>query len=311
MNPVSNILVIVDPTAAGHPAVEKAALLAKKFKSRLELFLCDTRASQQARATAGIAEGSIRPPYNAKALLESLAQPLRDRDIDVATETDCVDPLYEGLIARIRRSTADLVVKDTHHHSILQRTVLSNTDWHLIRSSPVPLLLVKPTAWSDRPRIIAAIDPGHTHDRGCMLDRDVLEHAAALAERVNGELCVLNAFIPDVVIVAATAGDPPLVTTVSTQQIELEQRAKREEIGCLAREFGASAGNVYVEIGSPIEVLPRMAEQLHADMVVMGALSRRSWRRSIIGSTAEMVLERLPCDALIVKPPDFASLLPF
>jgi universal stress protein E len=54
-----------------------------------------------------------------------------------------------------------------------------------------------------------------------------------------------------------------------------------------------------------------MAQTLGADTMVMGALSRRAWRRFIIGSTAESVLERLPCDAMIIKPPDFAALLPF
>ena len=309
MNRVNNILVIVDPTAQTHPSVEKAALLAKKWQSRIELFVCDTRASQEARATTGIAEGEIRPPFCAKALLESLAQPLRDEGIDVATETDCVDPLYEGLLARIRRSTAELVVKDTHHHSILHRTLLSNTDWELIRSSPVPLLLVKSTVWAGRPRIVATVDPGHSHDRGCMLDRDVLEHAAAFAERLQGELHVLNAFIPRSVALAATVSDSAIVTTVSTEQIELELRGRRDEICALALEFGVAAANVHVEIGSALDILPRMTEMLHADLILLGALSRRAWRRLIIGSTAESVLERLSCDAMIIKPPDFAGLL--
>ena len=310
MDPVQNILAIVDPTATRHPAVDKSAVLAEKLHARLELFICDTRASQEARRTAGIAEAEIRQPFSAKALLEELAEPLRDQDIDVATETDCVDPLHEGLIARIRRSTADLVVKDTHHHTPLQRTLLSNTDWELIRSAPVPLLLTKARTWSKRPRIVAAVDPGHSHDRGCMLDRYVLEKAAALTERLGGELHVLNAFIPRAVIAAVTAGSPPMVTTVSTEELELEQRAKRIEISALAQEFGVPAANVHVELGSALDVLPKMTETLGADVIVMGALSRRAWRRFIIGSTAESVLERLPCDAMVVKPPDFSSLLP-
>jgi nucleotide-binding universal stress UspA family protein len=34
-------------------------------------------------------------------------------------------------------------------------------------------------------------------------------------------------------------------------------------------------------------------------------------RRVFIGSTAERVLEYLPCDVLVVKSPDFAASLPF
>ena len=37
-------------------------------------------------------------------------------------------------------------------------------------------------------------------------------------------------------------------------------------------------------------------------LVVMGALARWSLKRAVIGSTAERVLDSLPCDVLIVRP---------
>ncbi len=54
-----------------------------------------------------------------------------------------------------------------------------------------------------------------------------------------------------------------------------------------------------------------MAAECHADIVVMGAIARSALKRVFIGSTAERVLETLPCDVLVVKPPDFAKNLPF
>ena len=59
------------------------------------------------------------------------------------------------------------------------------------------------------------------------------------------------------------------------------------------------------------EVLPRMAEGLGADVVVMGAVSRSRVRELFVGSTAERVLDRVGCDVLVVKPGDFAEQLPF
>jgi len=41
------------------------------------------------------------------------------------------------------------------------------------------------------------------------------------------------------------------------------------------------------------------------DVMVMGAVSRRGLDRIFLGSTAERVLDRLPCDLLIVKPEGF------
>jgi universal stress protein E len=39
----------------------------------------------------------------------------------------------------------------------------------------------------------------------------------------------------------------------------------------------------------------------------MGAVSRSGLKRVFIGNTAERVLDELPCDVLVVKPPSFKS----
>ena len=50
MNPINSILVIVDPTAEQHAAVGKGALLARQLGARLELYVCETKASRDVRA---------------------------------------------------------------------------------------------------------------------------------------------------------------------------------------------------------------------------------------------------------------------
>jgi universal stress protein E len=311
MNRVCNILVIVDPTATEHPAIEKGALLAAKFNARLELFVCETQASRQARiaAHAGAATGKALVT-NMKALLETLATPLRARGLDVTTETACADPLHVALIDRTKRTTAELVIKDTHHHTLAQRTFLTNTDWQLIRGCPVPLLLVKAKPWAIMPRIVAAIDPGHVNDKPLLLDNCILDQAAAFAKQLGGELHALHTYIPTAIIAGAPAM-PPMVATVSATDLAREEEAKLKAVSAVVSDYGVARPNIHLEVGGPGEVLPRIAKALAADIMAMGAISRTGLKRVFIGSTAEDVLERLPCDALIVKTPDFAELLPF
>jgi universal stress protein E len=45
-----------------------------------------------------------------------------------------------------------------------------------------------------------------------------------------------------------------------------------------------------------------LTDRLRADVVVMGAVSRRGLARVFLGNTAEEVLDRLGCDLLIIKP---------
>jgi universal stress protein E len=42
----------------------------------------------------------------------------------------------------------------------------------------------------------------------------------------------------------------------------------------------------------------------------MGAVSRSGLARLFIGNTAEQVMDALPCDLLVVKPPRFKSRVP-
>jgi universal stress protein E len=312
MNPIHSILVIVDPTADEHPAIAKGALLAEKLGARLELYVCETKASKEARVMAHVRKSSEKPfLLDLKERLEELASPLRKRGLDVATQTQCADPLHLALSERTKRTTADLVIKDTHHHSLAKRTFLTNTDWHLIRTCPVPLLLTKRAAWAPTPRILAAVDPGHANDKPAVLDYRILDYASLLAQRLGGELHALHAYVPLAVATAAALDDSPTTITFSAEDLAFEEQRNRKRLRELVSEYAVSDTNLHVEIGGPVEVLPRAAGAVHADIVAMGVISRSGVQRAFIGSTAEDVLEQLPCDALIVKPPDFTEMLPF
>lgn len=311
MDRICNVLVIVDPTASEHPAIARGALLARMFDARLELFACETKASRATRLAAHVRKNAQKPLLvDLKGMLETLAAPLRAEGVDVATETEVGDPLDVALLDRTRRTSAGLVIKDTHHHTLAQRTFLTNTDWQLIRGCPVPLLLVKPGPWASAPKVVAAVDPGHANDKPAVLDHRILQHAAAFSRALKGELHVVHAYIP-AAILATAATAPPIAMTVSAAELAREEESKRKEIAALVSDYGVRSGNVHVSTGGPAAVLPRAAQAIGADIMVLGAISRSGLKRIFIGSTAEDVLEDLPCDALIVKPPDFASMLPF
>ena len=302
MAAIRNILVIVDPTAAEHPSLLKAQQLALAAQARLELFICDTRASREERL---LAQRAVDPKrlldVNLKPMLEHLARPLRDRGLDVTTECGFSENLADGLTDCIRRAKADLVIKDTHHHSLLQRTLITNTDWHLIRSVEKPLLLAKQKPWSSNMRVVAAVDPGHVNDKSAALDEAILEWSRRIADQQHGELHAVHAYVP--LTIAATAGAvvAPMASTLTPEAMEFEDHEKRQELRALTVAYGVPENRLHLELGVASDLLPRKAEQLGADLVVMGAIARHGLKRLFVGSTAERVLEKMPCDVLVVK----------
>lgn len=310
MNPIQNILVIVDPTAQQQPALAKGAILARQLKARLDLFVCDTKAARDQRLGRHL---RLSPQASAQEKLvpwlESLAEPLRSQGVEVTTEVVSADPLHAALMERVKHTCAELVIKDTHHHSVAQRTFLTNTDWELIRGCPVPLLLVKPGAWSSAHRIGAALDPGHMDDKPRLLDRCILQEAARFAAALGGEVHPIHAYIPAAMVATATMSVPPIVIDIPAEALEEERQSKLKELTALTSDYRLPEKNIHLETGGVVEVLCRLTRECGIDIMAMGALSRRGLKRILIGSTAEDVLEQLPCDLLVVKTPNFAELV--
>ena len=85
---------------------------------------------------------------------------------------------------------------------------------------------------------------------------------------------------------------------------EIDQRIKkehREALEALAAANGVGAGHIHQLPGRTHEILPTFVRANGIDLVVMGALARWGIKRMVIGSTAERVLDHLPCDVLIVR----------
>jgi universal stress protein E len=209
-------------------------------------------------------------------------------------------PLRE-VAAHLQHTTADLIVKETRHHPYARRTVFSNADWELISGLSAPLLLTKSKGWSAVPNVLAAINPGSKNEKAAQLDHCILDRAAQVAHRLGGELHVVHAYPCKVPVVAPIMAGPMLTATISPEALAAEHAARFKTLTRLAARYCLPPANIHLEVGGVRGSICNVAAQVHADIVVMGSMSRTGLARAFIGDTVEEVLERLPCDALIVK----------
>jgi universal stress protein E len=296
MNRVNHILVIVDPSAGERQAaVDKAAVLARPLDASVELLICDI---ESARADAAFMRKSWDTyPSNTQLLdlLDTLAAPLRAQGTQVDVQLIYGKSLHESLLDFIRGSNADLVIKDTHHHSFAKRTFLANTDWYLAHGSPVPLMLAKRTEWGQPPVVMAAIDPDGSKNGE---DDGILQCAASLAGRLTAELHVIHTFVPAAFAKAVVAGTLSM-SSEYTGALQIENSYRCCQLESLAGAYGVRREHLHVEMGTPKDGLVYRVTQHHGDVLVIGASSHGRWHRMLIGSTASTILESLPCDILI------------
>ncbi|MGI9237369.1 MAG: universal stress protein, partial [Woeseiaceae bacterium] len=131
MKEISKILAVIDPTAAEQPAMKRAAWLAKRCGAELELLVCyynEYLSGDRLFDSPSLEKARDEVIQSHERHLETLAEPLRADGITVKTTAQWGHPLYEAIVRSALESKADLVVKDTHHHSAVARVLLTNTD---------------------------------------------------------------------------------------------------------------------------------------------------------------------------------------
>jgi len=85
----------------------------------------------------------------------------------------------------------------------------------------------------------------------------------------------------------------PSVDYLGEAEAELEQLQLPDDIRA-ERRFAR---------GDPAEQILRVANEIHADLIVMGTHGRTGLERLLMGSVAEQVLRQAPCPVLTVRNP--------
>jgi len=313
MQPIRRILVAVkDPAARALPAVNKAAQIAKGLNAQLTLFhdiATPLYAESLQSRDADIKSWQRELSTARREQLEKLAVRIRKHGVHVDVAADWDFPPYEAIIRKAQRIGADLLVVENHHGTGRHpaRWLLSYTDWELLRLCPIPVLLVKNRRLYHRPRVLAAIDPGHAFAKPANLDRQILRAGAQLVHALHGELHALHAYFPGLSVTPGMP-DAPL-SDFAAGSAELTKVARRG-LERAVDGFDVRPSHCHLVEGRPNDAIPRTAKRERCSIVAMGVVSRSGLKRFFIGNTAEFVMDAVTADILVVKPPDFESRIP-
>ncbi|MNE76368.1 Universal stress protein E [compost metagenome] len=81
----------------------------------------------------------------------------------------------------------------------------------------------------------------------------------------------------------------------------------REACKAFQAEYGIDNERLHVEEGPADVLIPRAANNLNAVITVIGTVARTGLSGALIGNTAEVVLDTLESDVLVLKPDDIAA----
>lgn len=214
------------------------------------------------------------------------------------------EPGHAGIIREVMRGGHDLVMKAAVVEQGLLTHLRTSIDEHLLRECPAAVWLDRSGGMPAEAPVLAAVEP-----EPAGLAADVLAAAVGMAAIAQTRLIVVHAW--------ELEGESGLRGRALTQQAEAEvdglvaeaRAARAAELEALLTPHlgGPMVPELRLEKGQPDIVIPQLAAELGAGLLVMGSLARRGLAGLVMGNTAEDVLPLTGCTLLALKPAGFVS----
>jgi universal stress protein E len=288
MRKLNRILAVLDGTDADAMILGKAVASARRQGASLELFLCDAEQAYSLRHAydpRGVEESRQNCTRQAKHYLECLRDTVVGADVRISVDAACESPLYEGIVRKVMKSGADLVIKNAARARPLRPSAWEANDWQLMRACPATLLLSRGRSWHPYPRLAAAVDLSE-HESSDLLQA-IIQTSKRFIDDCHGELD----------IVYSEAGD------IDPGKREASLAALEE----VTRAAGLQGSRVHVLSGAAEETLPTFAADRDYDAFIMGALTHRKGLSALVGTLTARLIETLDCDFVLVKPGSYRS----
>ncbi|WP_020406737.1 universal stress protein [Hahella ganghwensis] len=299
---INTILVVMDPTKTDQPIIGRCIRIARAFGARVELFEAEFRTALESSYpfdTHALHEAREAFLSKRRRVLGGVAEKLEEEGVTASVHVCWERPLYTAILTRAEQIQADIIIKATHHHSLLNRALFTNTDWHLIREANVPLWFVREEHdWGSHLELMAAVDPLSFSEEAEKLNPKILELAHKVSCNLPSTLSVGHAYEP---IPTGMLLEFDTVVSDYESYRDQVQAEHQQALDRLLEQHVEATTKVYFEEGAPERFLPDCVNREGVDILVMGAVSRDGFDRLFIGSTAERVLEHIQCDVLVVK----------
>jgi nucleotide-binding universal stress UspA family protein len=275
------ILLATDLSARGDRALDRAAQLAKEWDARLVVVhVVEASNRDEDVVDRAVPEDPVR-----------LVRRQLIRDVGEVAETatlviEAGQPA-EGIIRTAEREGCDLIILGIARDELLGRYALGTTVDRLLRGTPLPLLIVTTRPRGAYAHVVVASDFSEP-------SRHALETAMQLFP--DRRLTLFHAFDPH----------GSLIPDGSADRRDARAAAIADAVRFIAatpRANDTPEPDLFVERGEPASLLRTYAREGETDLVVLGSHGRSAIREIFVGSVAKRILDRLPCDALVVREP--------
>lgn len=283
---MKKILVATDFSARSDRAIRRATLLAKRFGASISLIhvIDDEQPKRIIKAEQAAA----------LAVLSEQAQSLREIDAVACDHRIVLGDPFQGIIKAAEESAPDLLVIGPHRRQALKDVFVGTTAERTIRESRRPVLMANSVPASFYRHVLVAVDLSD-------FSGDALRAVMSLGLAEHAAVSVVHVFdAPGTGLMkrASVADDQ-----VEDYLVDERNRAAGELTAFLsALNFSPIRQLLKYNATSAANCICLAAQEVSADLVVIGTHGRTGVTKLLLGSVAEEVLRIADHDVLAVPP---------
>lgn len=300
---IDRILCPVDLSPCSRTALRYASALARWYDASVTVLHVFRQAPVVDTAAAALGGAVYAPPLaladvDREALSRRVAEFVAQTpDAGTAAVHVCEGVnVREEILHEAAALPADLIVLGSHGLTGVKRLVLGSTAENVLRHATTPALIV-PAHAPDVPasgvpftRIVCAVHFEADSYRA-------LQYAFDLAQESDAQLTLLHAVEMPTVHIGAED-----LTYDFEESRETVMRAARARLEGLVPDAARAYCTVRVEVaeGRAHEVILQLADEVNADLIIMGVRDRDAFDVAVFGSHAQAVVRAAHCPVLTV-----------
>ena len=269
---IKTVFTVIDPTSEKQRALDRAIRIAQMNEAKLHAFLCiysnieadDMETLQQVETSRH------------KMWLDKIIEPARAAGLDITIQIEWDKDWFAAIAPAAKAVDSDLIVKPSRAHSASERFFMRSSDLALFRTAQCPVLLAKSEEANQSHKILAAIDANRTDSRYVNIRDDIIEYGKEMAAAyVDGELHAVHSYADQ------------------DEYIHVRDMVKLT---------GLDREHVHVVGSEPEQAIAMKAEEINAQVIIIGLSTKSSLVNRVFGSTGEWLLNNLNYDLLVVFP---------
>lgn len=305
MFPFKKILVAFQKEETDKPALDLALRVAGKSGGSITIAHVLPPLPEALPAGAGSVDRlSELMTQGAHDRIERVLESLPDSSIPITVQILSGSPASE-LVREVLRNRHELLVKASGPKGLIPEQLPGSVGMRLLRKCPCPVWIVKDEGTGPLGSILAAVDPVNSDQVEEELNHTVIQLGQTLADMDEADLHVLHAW--------EAWAENRLRNRMRSDAfgayvVALKSQAAKA-LSDLLKPYGKALSRHHRHLvqGEPQDVVPDFVKEHGIDLVVMGTVARTGVSGFLIGNTAEMILGRVGCSILAIKPRGFKT----